>query len=88
MGRPDLRSQLTLNPATGDIIKWERFSGYNLGRRLRSWARFTHTGEAGGLIGEFVAAVAATGASMLVVSGLSLALRRLYLWRQRRRLTP
>jgi uncharacterized iron-regulated membrane protein len=84
-GRPDLRSQLILNSETGDIIRWERFETYNLGRRLRTWARFTHTGEAGGIVGEAIAALAASGASMLVFTGLCLAIRRLYLWRSRSR---
>ena len=48
-GRPDLRSQLTLDPVSGEIVRWESFSSYNRGRQLRAWARFTHTGEAGGL---------------------------------------
>lgn len=84
-GRPDLRSQLVVNSETGDIVRWERFESYNLGRRLRTWGRFTHTGEAGGVAGEAIAAVAALGASMLVFSGLCLALRRLVVWRNRSR---
>ena len=48
-GRPDKRSQLTLNRKTGAEVRWEPFSSYNSGRQLRAWIRFTHTGEAGGL---------------------------------------
>ena len=33
-GRPDLRSQLTLDPASGEIVRWEPFSSYNRGRQL------------------------------------------------------
>jgi uncharacterized iron-regulated membrane protein len=76
-GRPDLRSQLTLNPASGEIVRWEPFSSYNRGRQLRAWARFTHTGEAGGLFGQSLAAIASAGASLLVFAGLSLGMRRL-----------
>ena len=57
-GRPDLRSQLTLDRATGEIVRWEAFSGYNRGRQLRAWARFTHTGEAGGALGQTIAVMA------------------------------
>ena len=32
-GRPDLRSQLTLDPKTGAVVRWEPFSSFNLGRR-------------------------------------------------------
>lgn len=65
-GRPDLRSQLTLDPARGEIMRWEPFSSYNRGRQLRAWARFTHTGEAGGLLGQALASIASAGASLLV----------------------
>jgi uncharacterized iron-regulated membrane protein len=80
-GRPDLRSQLTLDAASGELLRWEPFSSYNRGRQLRSWARFTHTGEAFGLLGQTIAALASAGASLLVFTGLSLALRRLAGWR-------
>ncbi len=36
-GRPDLRSQLTLDIHTGQIVRWEPFSSYNRGRQLRLW---------------------------------------------------
>jgi uncharacterized iron-regulated membrane protein len=83
-GRPDLRSQLTLDRATGEIVRWEAFSGYNRGRQLRAWARFTHTGEAGGLLGQTIAVIASAGASLLVFTGLSLGVRRFFAWRGRR----
>jgi uncharacterized iron-regulated membrane protein len=76
-GRPDLRAQLTLKRGSGDLIKWEPFSAGNAGRRLRSWIRFSHTGEAGGLPGQTIAAVASLGATFLTYTGISLALRRL-----------
>lgn len=75
-GRPDLRSQLTLDPKTGEVVRWEPFSSFNLGRQLRSWARFAHTGEAGGVIGQTVAALASVGAAVLVWTGFALAWRR------------
>lgn len=83
-GRPDLRSQLTLNSETGEVIRWERFESYNLGRRMRTWGRFAHTGEAGGVAGQTIAALAATGSSILAFSGLCLSLRRLIVWTRKR----
>jgi uncharacterized iron-regulated membrane protein len=83
-GRPDLRSQLTLDPVSGEIVRWEPFSSYNSGRQLRAWARFTHTGEAGGWLAETLAAIVSAGASLLVFTGLSLAVRRLLAWKGRR----
>jgi uncharacterized iron-regulated membrane protein len=75
-GRPDLRSTLTLDRKTAAVVSWETFSSFNLGRQLRSWVRFGHTGEAGGMVGETVAALASLGAAFLVWTGLALALRR------------
>lgn len=76
-GRPDLRTQITLDNATGQVLRVEPFSSYNSGRRLRTWARFTHTGEAGGIAGETLAVVASLGAALLMWTGFSLALHRL-----------
>lgn len=80
---PFARSSLTLNAATAGVVKWEPFSGYNLGRRIRSWVRATHTGEAGGLIGQVIAALAAEVGAVMVCTGLSLAWRRFRNFRTR-----
>jgi len=77
-GRPDQRSQLTLNRSTAELVRWEPFSSYNTGRRLRSWLRFLHTGEAGGIGGQTLAGMASTGAAVLVGTGLCLAWRRVF----------
>jgi len=87
-GRPDQRSQLTLDRRTAEVIRWEPFSSYNAGRRLRSWFRFLHTGEAGGIAGQTIAGIATTGAAMLVWTGIWLAFRRFSRWRNRRRSLP
>jgi uncharacterized iron-regulated membrane protein len=84
-GRPDRRSQLTLDRRTAEVVRWEPFSSYNAGRRMRSWFRFLHTGEAGGFAGETVAGLASMGGAFLVWTGLWLALRRLASWRRRGR---
>lgn len=76
-GRPDKRAQLTLNRKTAAEIRWEPFSSYNSGRQLRAWIRFTHTGEAGGIAGQSIAALATAGGALLVWTGLGLAIRRL-----------
>lgn len=81
-GRPDLRTQFTFDPKTGDV-RQEAFSSYNSGRRLRTWARFSHTGEAGGFVGITIAAIAAAGASLLVFTGITLSIKRLIAWRAR-----
>jgi uncharacterized iron-regulated membrane protein len=87
-GQPDKRSTLILDRKTGDVVRWETFSEQNPGRRLRSLARFTHTGEAFGLIGQTVAGIASFGGVMLVWTGSALVIRRVEAWnRKRARLT-
>jgi len=76
-GRPQLRGQLTFDRKTGDVTRWEPFSSNSPGRRLRTWLRFSHTGEAFGIPGETIAALASAGAMFLVWTGISLAIRRL-----------
>jgi uncharacterized iron-regulated membrane protein len=84
-GQPQLRSQLTLDRKTGSVVRWEPYSNNSLGRRLRTWFRFAHTGEFYGFAGQTVAGLASIGGAFLVFTGLSLAVRRFYSWRGRRR---
>jgi uncharacterized iron-regulated membrane protein len=79
-GQPQLRSTLTLNAATGEVVRWEPFESQTTGRRLRSWSRFTHTGEYYGLPGQTIAGLVSAGAVVLVYTGLALALRRFVGW--------
>jgi uncharacterized iron-regulated membrane protein len=81
-GQPQLRSTLTLNRA-GEVVRWETFQSQSLGRQLRSWSRFTHTGEAFGLPGQTIAGLVSAGACVLVYTGLALTLRRFLAWRRR-----
>jgi uncharacterized iron-regulated membrane protein len=82
---PYPRSTLTLDAATAAVVKWEPFAGYNLGRTIRAWVRPVHTGEAGGFIGQLIAALASAGGALLVYTGLSLAWRRWWQFVRRRR---
>lgn len=77
-GRPDLRAQLTLDRGNAEVVRWEPFASQGPGRRLRSWARWVHTGEAGGVIGQTVAGIAAAGAVVLVWTGWAMAWRRFF----------
>jgi uncharacterized iron-regulated membrane protein len=83
-GQPQKRSTLTLDTRTGDVVRWEPFASLSAGRRLRSYLRFAHTGEVLGLFGQTIAGVASLGGAVLVWTGLSLAVRRLWAWGQRR----
>jgi uncharacterized iron-regulated membrane protein len=83
-GRPDLRTQLVLDRKSAEVVRVEPFSSGSLGRRLRTWARWMHTGEAGGLAGQGLAALVSLNGALLVGTGLSLAWRRLRSWTARR----
>lgn len=79
-GQPHLRSTLTLDRRTGEIVRWETFASQSQGRRLRSLSRYTHTGEVLGLAGQTIAGLASAGAVGLVYTGLALAWRRFRAW--------
>ncbi|HVF22714.1 MAG TPA: PepSY-associated TM helix domain-containing protein [Pyrinomonadaceae bacterium] len=83
-GQPQKRAQLVVDRSTGEVVRWEPFSSYTRGRQLRSLLRFAHTGEVLGIAGQTIAGVVSTGGAMLVVTGLGLAIRRLFAWVRRR----
>ena len=75
-GQPEQTSQLILNRRNGHVEQIKLFSDNSTGRKLRAWARFTHTGEEFGVVGQTIAALASLGAIVLVWTGLSMAVRR------------
>ncbi len=80
------RSTLTIDVKTGETAKWEPYGEQNTARQLRSWARFTHTGESFGIIGQLIGFVACIGGAFLVYTGISLALRRFWNWRTKKQI--
>jgi uncharacterized iron-regulated membrane protein len=84
-GQPQKRAQYLLNGKTGAVLKTTTFADGSLGQRLRSFVRFGHTGEWGGLSGQLIAAIASLAACFLVYTGLSLSIRRLLASRKRMR---
>ena len=77
-GQPQKRATLTLDGSTGEVTRWEPFSSLTPGRRLRSILRFAHTGEVLGLAGQTIAGLVSAGGAVLVYTGISLAVRRLW----------
>ena len=71
-------TQLTLDPFTGAVLRKESFGDANLGRQVRSWTRFLHTGEALGGAGKAVAGLTSALAALLVWTGFALAWRRFF----------
>ncbi len=78
------RSTLTLDASTAAVTKWDRYGERNSAQQLRSWFRFTHTGETGGIVGQFIGFIACVGGAFLVWTGFSLAFRRFGKWIGRR----
>lgn len=74
--RPDKRSQLMLDPRTARVVEHKVYAQQEAGQKARSWLRWIHTGEAGGIPGQIVAMLASAAAVVLVYTGLALALRR------------
>jgi uncharacterized iron-regulated membrane protein len=80
--RPQFRDQLTLDSASGRVVRQESFDQQPRGRRWRLWVRFLHTGEALGLVGQAVAGLASAGGALLAWSGLVLSWIRFRKWRR------
>lgn len=81
--RPDLRDQITLDRASGDVLSRQGYAQQSAGRKARSWLRFLHTGEAGGWIGQTIAGIASLGGVLLVYTGFAMAWRRFLAWLRR-----
>ena len=71
-------AQVSFDPYTGQVLRRETFADYNLGRKVRSWMRFLHTGEALGWMGQLLAAIASLGGVLLVWTGFALSWRRFF----------
>ena len=84
-GEPQNKGTLTVRRDAEGTALWETFEDGAPGRRLRTWLRFLHTGEALGLPGQTVAALASGCAVVLGYTGFALAWRRFRAWRTRSR---
>jgi uncharacterized iron-regulated membrane protein len=67
-----------LDPFTGAVLRTDTFADQSAGRRLRSWSRFLHTGEALGWPGQLLAGLACAVALVLVWTGFALSWRRFF----------
>ena len=74
---PWTRTGLTYSRETGDLLRTERFADQTRGRQLRLVVVPIHRGEAFGLAGMTVVAVACVTALVLVYTGFALSWRRL-----------
>lgn len=78
-GQPHLRTMLNLDLGKQAILPSpDDFQQQNLGRRLRMFARYLHTGELFGFLGQTLAALCTLAAILLVWTGFALAWRRFF----------
>ena len=84
MVRSGLNEPKFYQALTGESYPKE-YGERNSAVQLRSWFRFTHTGETGGIPGQIIGLIACVGGAFLVWTGFSLAFRRLGNWLRRRR---
>ena len=75
--RPDTRTALSFDAASGTMKVEPGYESLSPARKLRSWVRGVHTGEALGPVGQAVAALACLAGVVLVWTGIALAWRRM-----------
>jgi uncharacterized iron-regulated membrane protein len=75
--RPDQRWTIRLDPVTATPVSVASYESMSVSRQIRSWYRYTHTGEVFGVAGQTVATIASAGVVLMVWTGLALAWRRL-----------
>jgi uncharacterized iron-regulated membrane protein len=71
------RHTLSLDRATGEVLKVQNFADMPEAQRLRGISRFLHTGEVLGFWGQTIAGLASFAALFMVWTGFALSWRRL-----------
>lgn len=71
-------TQLVLNPFTGEVLGRTGYADFTPGRKIRTWLRFLHTGQAFGPVGQALAGLACLGGLVLVYTGFALSWRRFF----------
>ncbi|MBB5352828.1 putative iron-regulated membrane protein [Haloferula luteola] len=77
-GRPDLRREVTIHLKKQEVESIQDFQSQTPGRRLRTWVRWVHTGEAGGWMGQTLAALSTLATLILIGTGFALSYRRFF----------
>jgi len=75
---PFASTQIVLHPFTGELLSASGYADLSLGRKLRTWLRFLHTGQALGWPGQLIAGLASLGGCVLVYTGFALSWRRFF----------
>lgn len=78
-GQVHLRTMLNLDTTQQKVLPSpDDITQQNLGRRLRMYSRYLHTGELFGFLGQTLAALCTVAAALLVWTGFALAWRRFF----------
>ncbi len=78
-GQVHLRTMLNLDTTQQKVLPSpDDLTRQNLGRRLRMYSRYLHTGELFGWVGQTIAALCTLAAALLVWTGFALAWRRFF----------
>ncbi|NQZ88475.1 MAG: PepSY domain-containing protein [Colwellia sp.] len=75
--QPDVAYSLYLDSDTADVVKIKRHSDWSRGDQAWDVARYLHTGEYFGVIGQTIAGLASLASCFLVYTGFLLSWRRL-----------
>jgi uncharacterized iron-regulated membrane protein len=78
--RPEFAYSLRLSDESGDVLEVKKHTDWSEGDQAWDAARFLHTGEVFGFVGQTIAGLASLGACVLVYTGLALSWRRFWLW--------
>lgn len=74
--QPQKRIRHVYNRTTGDLTRSIDWNDNSPGRKMRIFARFLHTGEALGIVGQTIAGIASLFSVILVYTGFALAWRK------------
>jgi uncharacterized iron-regulated membrane protein len=80
--QPRARNLLTLS-RQGKRIRWEPFNALSRGRQWRLYARFLHSGELFGVLGQLIALMSVAALLLLIWTGFAMSIRRFIAWRKR-----
>jgi uncharacterized iron-regulated membrane protein len=75
-GQPHLRATVQIAKNSGAVDKFQPFDSLTTGRQVRNVLRFAHTGEVLGLFGQTLAGLVSLASVVLVITGITLSIRR------------
>jgi len=71
-------TQLVLHPFGGETLSRTGYADQSTGRKIRTWLRYLHTGQALGGFGQLLAGLACVAGCVLVYTGFALSFRRFF----------